>query len=114
MAIKNLNRIHPIFIDAAAQTIATAGALPVNETSFIKVNPGSANVAYTVADGTFVGQTVVLANINASSNDANVTLTTPFDDALDVIGLDNKGEHVTIMWAGTFWIVLGDGATSIA
>ena len=113
MAIKNLNRIHPIFIDAASQEITAAGALPVNETSFIKVAPASADTAYTVADGTFVGQTVVVANVGAG-NDANITLATPFDADLDVIALDANGEHVTIMWTGTFWIVLGDGAASIA
>lgn len=112
MAIKNLNRIHPIFIDAASQEI-TAGALPVNETSFIKVAPASGDTGYTVADGTFVGQTVVVANVGAG-NDANITLTSPFDADLNLIGLDANGESVTIMWAGTFWIIIGNGATSVA
>jgi len=113
MAIKNLNRIHPIFTNAASQEIVTAGALPVNETSFIKIAPGAGDVSYTVADGTFVGQTVVLVNV-ASGNDANVTLTTPFDADLNLIGLNSNGESVTIMWTGTFWIIIGNGATSVA
>jgi len=49
-----------------------------------------------------------------SGNDANVTLATPFDADLNLIGLDANGESVTIMWTGTFWIIIGNGANSVA
>lgn len=85
----------------------------MNETSYIIVAPATADVAYTVADGTFAGQMVVI--IASTANDANITFTTPFNADADVIGLDNAGEQVLAMWNGSAWVVLaGEKATSVA
>jgi len=111
--IKSFDRVFPLFINEPAQTVAAAGALPVNETSYIIVAPATADVAYTVADGTFAGQMVVI--IASTANDANITFTTPFNADADVIGLDNAGEQVLAMWNGSAWVVLaGEKATSVA
>jgi hypothetical protein len=113
--IKSFDRVFPLFINEAVQTIATAGALPVNETSYIQVNPGSGDVSYTVADGTIAGQMVVIHNVNASNNDANITFTTAFDAEQNAVSLDTDGTQCLAMWTGSAWIVLaGEAATSVA
>lgn len=97
--------VFPLFLDAAAQLIVSAGALPVT-TSLVRVSPTSGDVSYTVPDGTIPGQMLVIIN-EASGNDANITFTTPMVAAADVVALDNTREQVTAMWNGTGWVIIG-------
>lgn len=106
--IKNLDRIVPLWINEAAQTVSTAGALPVT-TSTVKVNPGSGSVNYTLPNGTFAGQLITITNINASNNDAVITPTTAFDADIDVVTLANDGHSVLYMWNGSSWVTLKSG-----
>ena len=106
--------VFPLFLDADAVTTAAAGALAVT-TSYHKVNPGSADVAYTVAAGTIPGQLMVIININSSNNNANITFSDPFADEADVVSLDNLGEQCLAMWSGSKWVILsGEGAFEAA
>jgi len=104
--------VFPLFLDADAVTTAAAGALPVT-TSYNIVNPGSDDVAYTVADGTIPGQMMVIVNKNSSDNDANITFTTALNDDVDVVSLDSQGEQCLAMWNGSAWVLLsGESATT--
>ncbi len=106
------DHIFPLFLDADAVTTADAGALPVT-TSYNIVAPATADVAYSVADGTIPGQMMVI--IASTSNDANITFTTPFNVIAKVAKLDITGEQVTAMWNGSAWVILsGEEATTVA
>jgi len=105
--------VFPLFLDADPVTTAAAGALPVT-TSYNIVNPGATDVSYTVADGTIPGQMMVIIN-KASSNDANITFSSPLNEGADVVSLDNLGEQCLAMWNGSNWILLaGEEATTVA
>jgi hypothetical protein len=106
------DHIFPLFLDAAAVTTAAAGALPVT-TSYNIVAPTTANVAYSVADGTVPGQMMVI--IASTPNDAVITFTTPFNAAAKVVHLDEIGEQLTAMWNDSAWVLLsGEEATLVA
>jgi hypothetical protein len=105
--------VFPLFLDAASVSTAAAGPLAVT-TSYHIVTPGAGDVAYTVAAGTIPGQMMVIINAHAT-NDANITFSSPFNAAADLIGLDSGGEQVTAMWNGSAWVIIsGEVATSVA
>lgn len=106
--------IFPLILEGAAAVVAATGAIPVN-TSLVKLNPGAGDVSYTLPDGTVVGQVMVLLNINASNNDANVTVTSAFDAEYDSIALDSNNASATLIWNGSAWVlVAGAVAAAIA
>ena len=103
--------VFPLFLDGAAETTAAAGALPVT-TSYNIVSPATANVAYTVADGTIPGQMMVI--ITTTANDAIITFTTAFNSAAAEVHLDEVGEQCMAMWNGSAWVLLsGEEATLV-
>jgi len=105
------DHIFPLFLDAPAVTTALAGALPVT-TSYNIVAPATADVAYTVPDGTIPGQMMVI--IASTANDANITFDTAFNAAAKVVSLDNAGEQVTAMWNDSAWVIFsGEEATTV-
>lgn len=111
MATQINKHVFPLFLDADPETITAAGALPVT-TSFIKLEPASADVSYSIPNGTIPGQ--VLVCFNNSANDSNITITTPLDADAASITLDAQGNTCTLMWNGSAWAVLnGIGATSL-
>jgi|11_taG_2_1085331.scaffolds.fasta_scaffold00153_14 hypothetical protein len=103
--------VFPLFLEGAAVTTTTTGALPVT-TSYNIVAPGTANVAYTVADGTIPGQIMVI--IASTANDAVITFATPLNAATAEVNLDNAGEQCMAMWNGSAWVLLaGEEATLV-
>lgn len=111
MATQVNKHVFPLFLDAAPEMVAAAGDLPVT-TSFIKLEPASGDVEYDVPDGTIPGQ--ILVCFNNSSNDSNITITTPLDADAAEITLDAQGNTCTLIWNGSAWAVLnGIGATSL-
>ena len=103
--------VFPLFLEGAAVTTAAAGALPVT-TSYNIVAPATANVAYSVADGTIPGQIMVI--IASTANDAVITFATPLNAAAAVVHLDEVGEQCMAMWNGSAWVLLsGEEATLV-
>ena len=103
-----------MILEGAAETVAAAGDIPVS-TSLVKLNPGATDVSYTLPDGTIPGQVMVLLNVNASNNDANVDVTSAFDAEYDDISLDSNNASATLVWNGSAWVlVAGAVAAGIA
>tara|TARA_S200002703_G_scaffold116851_2_gene102406 strand:+ start:4343 stop:4672 length:330 start_codon:yes stop_codon:yes gene_type:complete len=105
--------VFPLYLEGASVTVAS-GAINPNSTSTVFVNPGSADVSYTVADGETLGQVLYVQNL-ASTNDANITFTTAKDAGYNLVSLDNRAESCTYIWTSEGWAALsGVGATFVS
>jgi hypothetical protein len=102
-------RVFPIFLDGAIQSISTGTVAWNGETSRILCT-GACTV--TVGSGDVPG-TLLSIGVNAA---ATVTINVghadgvgPFgDDAtLDTVTLNSAGEVVTLMWSGSEWFYMG-------
>lgn len=104
--------VFPLFLDADAKSVAS-GNIPV-DTSFVKLNPGSADVAFTLPDGTIAGQVITVMNISAG-NDVNIAVTTPLDASFSDVDLEENDDLASFIWNGSAWIIFaGGGAAAIA
>jgi len=105
-----------IAIDDIATLTATASNLASTFATFIDGTAFSGDVAFTLDNGTDVGQLkVILASTEpASTHKANITVTSwgYSTDTTEQIKLDTRGEAVFLMWNGTSWFVVSfTGAT---
>ena len=101
-------RIFPLILDAASKAVAS-GNIPV-DTSLVKLNPGSANVDFTLPDGTIPGQLITLYNISADNN-ANIAVTSPFDADFSDVDLQDNDDVASFVWMGTTWMIISAGGT---
>ena len=115
MAIKNLNRVFPIFLDDPIQSIST-GTVAWNGTTSQILCTGACTV--TVGSGTVAG-TLLSVGVNAAVavaiNIGHADGVGPFgDDAqFDTVDLSAAGEAVTLMWTGSNWLILGATETVV-
>jgi len=105
-----------IAIDDIATLTATASNLASTFATFIDGTAFSADVAFTLDNGTDVGQLkVILASTEpASTYKAAITVSSwgYSADSTEQIKLDTRGEAVLLMWNGTSWFVVSStGAT---
>lgn len=105
-----------IAIDDIATLTATASNLASTFATFIDGTAFSGDVAFTLDNGTDVGQLkVILASTEpASTHKANITVNSWGYSTIGTqqIKLDTRGEAVLLMWNGTSWFVVSNtGAT---
>ena len=98
--------VFPLILEADAKT-STSGTIPV-DTSFVKLNPGSTDVAFTLPDGTIPGQLISLLNISAG-NDANIAVTNPLDASFSDIDLEVNDDCVSLVWNNSKWVLISAG-----
>lgn len=103
-------------VDDIATLTATASNLASTFATFIDGTAFSGDVAFTLDNGTDVGQLkIILASTEpASTHKANITVSNwGFSaDSTEQIKLDSIGEAVVLIWNGTKWYVVANtGAT---
>jgi hypothetical protein len=120
--LTNGTGVVPVYLPVTvAATVTSAGAIPVTS-SFVRLNPGTDGVAYTIAAGTIVGQMMNLVSL-AATNQANVTVlglsgTTIGAAQIAAAGfnrivLSTAYDTATIMWNGDYWFLTNlSGATA--
>jgi len=93
---------------------STATDMGVIENPVCVYNP-SANIALTLPDGSYIGQTVlVVVEANTSDVDAVLTVSSSANASEDVITLEDAGEYVELLWNGTDWDVIAYEGCSLA
>ena len=103
-------------VDDIATLTATASNLASTFATFIDGTAFSGDVAFTLDNGTDVGQLKVILTSTepASSHRALITVTSwgHSTDTTQQIIMDARGESVICMWSGTAWhLVANNGAT---
>ena len=98
--------VFPLFLDADAKEVAS-GNIPV-DTSFVKLNPASGAVDFTLPDGTIAGQVVTVMNISAG-NDANIAVTSPLDASFSDVDLEANDDVASFIWNNSKWILFAAG-----
>jgi len=103
-------------IDDIATLTATATTLATTFATAIDLTSASADVAFTLGNGTDVGQLkVIFASTEpASTYAANITVSAwgYSADTTNQIVLDSRGEAVICIWNGTSWFPISQvGAT---
>ena len=101
----------PIIFDAEAQAITGGGAISV-ATYYTAVSTAAAE-AYSLANGTMVGQLKVI-RMNVDLGDATITPATALASGATTITLNDVGDTVELMWNGTNWRVLKNLGATIA
>jgi len=107
-----------VILDAQSEDIAagTGGAISV-ATYYTTLDSDAGGDAFTLADGTYVGQLKKIQMIVDGGGSAVITLTTPEDE--NTITMANAGDFVVLRWSGTGWRVVeagnaADGVTAPA
>ena len=101
----------PLILDAEAQAITGGGA--INVTSYYTAVSTAAAEAYSLANGTMVGQLKVIRMV-ADTGDATITPATALASGATTITLNDVGDEVKLMWNGTNWRVLKNLGATIA
>ncbi len=101
----------PLIFDAEAQSISGGGVISV-ATYHTAVSTAAAE-AYTMANGTMVGQLKSI-RMNVDTGDATITPATALASGATTITLNDVGDTVELMWNGTNWRVLRNVGATIA
>lgn len=89
---------------------ATGGAIPVNN-YFTTINTDAGGDAFTLADGTVVGQRKRIRLVVDGGGDGVVT---PANFTDTTITFNDAGDDVELMWDGLQWFVLANLGATIA
>lgn len=94
-------------------TASTGGA--INVTSFLTtINTDAGGDAYTLANGTLVGQRKRIRLVADGGGDGTVTPATALFGGATTITFNDAGDVVDLIWNGTAWAVIDNSGTTIA
>ncbi len=97
------------FIPAVRKTASAAGAVSV-ASYFTALTSDGAAVAFTLANGTAVGQLkkITLAVAQTGGNTAVLTIASPESAAYNVLTFSILGDTAELIWSGTAWFVIAN------
>ena len=98
--------------ERGVETVSAAGALSV--TKKVSLLSVTGTTAYTLANGTFVGQEkVAICIAGASTPVGTITAATPLGH-VNVTAIGAAGDIVVYIWTGAAWVVKGQIGCTIA
>jgi hypothetical protein len=97
--------------DSAIENIAAAGALSVSKRNSLLAVDGT--TAYTLADGTFVGQRKTCTVISGANTPLGTITPAHPSGFATVTALGAKGDSVEFMWTGAAWIITSSQGVTI-
>jgi hypothetical protein len=93
-------------------TAGTGGAIPV--TNYLTtINTDAGGDAFTLANGTQIGQMKKILLVVDGGGDGVITPTTAFAGGTTAT-FNDAGDYVILQWSGTAWLVLENSGTTIA
>jgi hypothetical protein len=100
--------------NAPQNIVAGAGGAISVATYVTSINTDADADAFTLADGTVVGQMKKIRLVVDGGGNGVVTPATPFFGGAVTSTFDDAGDYILLMWNGTAWVLLENSGTIIA
>lgn len=95
-------------LTATASNLASSFATAIDGSGF------SAQVAFTLDDGTDVGQLKVIWMKDDGGYDAVITVNSSYESHVSTITLNDQGDACILMWDGSNWWILSNYGATVA